>query len=132
MNSFWLGHTTRLSKSPKKLWIMLDRLLRKNNNSTISELNADAFSNFFIDKVSGIRSSTGGSGLVIYNLVSVDRFSTFSAVMVDELRSVILGSPVTSCSLDPVPTCFLTGVLDDLLPFILLWVNASFAIGTFP
>ena len=49
-----------------------------------------------------------------------------------ELRSVILESKSTTCSVDPIPTSLFLDCLDDLLPTLTQIVNDSLLSGSFP
>jgi len=50
----------------------------------------------------------------------------------DEVRSVICGSKVKSCSLDPIPTTILREFVDDLLPFLWLMCTRSLELSHLP
>jgi len=51
---------------------------------------------------------------------------------VEEVRKIIMGSPVKSCALDPIPTFLLREVIDALLPFLTAMCNASLQEGHLP
>jgi len=51
--------------------------------------------------------------------------STAWRVTAEKVRKFILGSPIKTCVLDPLPTAVLRQVIDDLLPLIWTMCNAS-------
>ena len=61
-----------------------------------------------------------------------DKLSIFLPAMEDEVRRLVNKIPSNSCSLDPVPTCFLKEQLDCLLPSITNIVNVSMSKGFVP
>ena len=56
----------------------------------------------------------------------------FSPVTESELKTIILKSKPTSCSLDPIPTPLFLQFLDDLLPTLTVIINSSLSSGIFP
>ena len=49
-----------------------------------------------------------------------------------EVRSIIMQSPVQSCTLDPVPTFLVREFIDLLLPYVTMMVNGSLIAGRPP
>ena len=60
------------------------------------------------------------------------QLSNFQLVICEELASLIKGSSLKSCQLDPVPTLVLRQCYDILLPVITRIVNLSLQHGQFP
>ena len=60
------------------------------------------------------------------------QLSNFHLVSCEELASLIKGSSLKSCQLDPVPTLLLRQSYDILLPVITRIVNLSLQHGQFP
>ena len=57
---------------------------------------------------------------------------TLDPATTDEVRKIIMGSKVTSCGLDPIPTSFLKVLVDVLLPMLTRIINLSFEEGVVP
>ena len=94
----------------------------------------NAFSNFFKAKVRNIRdgllpSSSPFSHDVVFNGPS---FESFEEVSEAEVKNIILQSPSRSCELDALPTSMLKCVIDDILPYITLFINKSLSTGDVP
>ena len=51
---------------------------------------------------------------------------------VDEIKQLVLSSPKSTCSLDPVPSHLLPHYIDSIAPIINRIVNLSLSSGTFP
>ena len=49
-----------------------------------------------------------------------------------EVRSIIMQSPVQSCTLDPVPTFLVREFIDLPLPYVTMMVNGSLIAGRLP
>jgi hypothetical protein len=58
--------------------------------------------------------------------------TSFRPCSQEEVRKIVLSSPIKSCSLDPVPTFLLREFIDLLLPFVTRMVNASLPQGRLP
>jgi len=59
-------------------------------------------------------------------------FDEFALLSNDEMRKVVLSMKNKSCSLDPLPTCFVKSCVDVLVPTLTQIVNNSFENGVFP
>ena len=59
-------------------------------------------------------------------------YSVFDEASETEIRKIIMKSPTTSCSLDPLPTQLLKDHLDLLVPAITKLINCSLSSGTVP
>ena len=101
---------------------------------------AQGFSDFFIDKIQGIRNdiaSQAGSGLDTFKFDS-DKLSMdnclveFAPASEEEIKKVIKSSPDKSCELDPIPTWLLKSCLPELLPFLTKIINFSLETGYVP
>jgi hypothetical protein len=80
---------------------------------------------FFTDKVDEVRAATENAPPPSYSLYSGSQLTSFKDVTVEEVRKFVLGSPIKTCALDPLPTTVLLEVIDELLPFIWMMFNAS-------
>ena len=84
---------------------------------------ANAFADFFTDKITAIREELhlcrGGPAEPLVE-VSYDgpKFECFKQVSCQELSDLLAKSSIKSCALDPIPATVLGGCLDLLLPFI--------------
>ena len=61
-----------------------------------------------------------------------NNLSSFQALTMEDIRTVILSTSVKSCSLDPIPTGILLECLPVLLPFITDMCNRSLSEGLLP
>ena len=59
-------------------------------------------------------------------------FDEFRGMSEDEVRKLIMESPVKSCSMDPIPTPLLKDCADSLVPVITRIINMSLATGEIP
>jgi hypothetical protein len=89
---------------------------------------ADPFLKFFDEKVKTVRSSTEGH-LPPEIHQTAPASLQLRVVNEEEVRHVIMRSPVKSYSLDPIPTSILKEFLDILLPFLTVMCNASLMAG---
>ena len=96
---------------------------------------AHEMANFFVEKVSNIRSKfhecTIQDCAPIMELHSPS-FGSFKAIAEDETYSIIMNLAKKSCALDPIPTPLLVKCIDVLLPVITKMVNISLEGGDFP
>jgi hypothetical protein len=131
------------AKDSKKLFKILNSLLGKSKqkalpeHSNLTEL-LDRFSDYFISKVSDIRSSisqvahpTSSSNV---DQPTTCRLDTFMPTTNDEVKKIITSSPQKTCSLDPVPTWLLKACMksDHLLSAITDIINRSLRDGCVP
>ena len=137
------------SGDQKKLYKVVDSWLsRKQERSLPSHQSpaalAESFSSFYREKVEAIKAELIGarahlvpsevdtSSTFLDNHTVDDLFTEFSAVTVDDVRRVIIASPSTSCSLDPIPTATLRKVAPLLAPAITSIINLSLQTAIFP
>ena len=128
------------SESPRQLWNCINQILHRRpasflpNHVSIKFL-CDSFSTHFKDKISLIRSAFPDHTL---NTVNVDSprvnslLVSFEPATADEVKKIIMSSPIKSCDLDPLPTVQLKSCLDTLLKPITDIINASLCSGLFP
>ena len=96
---------------------------------------AQGFSDFFIDKIQGIRNdkaSQAGSGLDTFKFDSDKLSLKFAPASEEEIQKVIKSSPYKSCELDPIPTWLMKSCLPELLPFLTKIINFSLETGYIP
>jgi len=81
---------------------------------------AQDFSDFFIDKVEGIRSGIARNkshqqtdSVVPETPFSGEQFSNFSVASDMEIAKIICNSPNKSCELDPIPTWLMKDCLNE-------------------
>jgi len=102
--------------------------LRRDGATTVPpSLNVTAarLAQFFTDKVDGVRAATENAPPPSFSLYSGTQLTSFEDITAEEVRKSILGSPIKTCVLDPLPTAVLREGVDDLLPFIWTMCNAS-------
>ena len=98
---------------------------------------AKRFSEFFSDKIQRIKkdlvNATGSDSSQFLDILTCESsFAEFSLVTEESVRDIIMKSPSSSCSLDPIPTWLLKKCVDELVPIITKIINLSFSNGTFP
>ena len=64
--------------------------------------------------------------------LSLGFFSNFELLSKDSVKKLVLGVPMKSCSLDPVPTKVVKECLDELVPLLTVIINQSLQSGVFP
>ena len=119
------------SGDQKALFTVVNKLLHRTSEPQLpahddSRELANRFVNFFVTKISNIRSTFAGSSTTepLTPVVSC-RLSDFSPVTKEEIQTVINKSNSKCCSLDPIPTWLLKKCLSSLLPIITNIVNQS-------
>ena len=93
---------------------------------------ADGFAAFFARKIDSVRSDTAGLPPPPIIACTTSLFTSFRSCSQEEVRKIVMSSPIKSCSLDPVPTFLLREFIDVLLPFVTQMVNASLQQGRLP
>jgi len=96
---------------------------------------SDDFADFFITKITKIRSEMTVDTVPDPNSYSVDSTTTFSEfipVTEQQLAKLISNTASKSCSLDPVPAVVLKNCFDLLLPVFTKIVNLSLVSCTVP
>ncbi|XP_071832509.1 uncharacterized protein [Apostichopus japonicus] len=127
--------------SDRQLFQLIDRMCKPSSSHTLPDHVSDAslaeeFAAFFNDKVRNLRDK-------LYNLTPPDisvnvsahcesTFTSFDHVDDERVRKLIMKSPSSSCSLDPIPMDVLKSCLDLLLPHITSIVNYSLSTGVIP
>jgi hypothetical protein len=116
------------------MWRSLSSLLdrRRDNNNAATSHTAEAFAELFVKKIDDIRSATAGLPPPPVSTIMLSSLSSFRPYTPDEVRRIIISSPVKSCTLDPVPTFLVRELADLLLPYVTRMVNASLAQGRLP
>jgi exonuclease III len=125
-------------KDQKQLFKVLNKLLGRLQAVPLppgihmTEL-AEMFGQFFIKKISDIRSSIPDA---------VDptpptpppgcTFAAFTTVTTRNIVELIASSPSKTCALDPMPTVIIKAVKEDIAPAITSIVNTSLQTGVFP
>ena len=129
---------------PKKLFSNVSKLMNRHAPKQLpttddDEHLANKFADFFHAKISTISKDLGHMKATITNDFSEtsqtdchSQLSNFQLVSCEELTSLIKGSSLKSCQLDPVPALVLRQCYDFLLPVITRIVNLSLQHGQFP
>ena len=86
---------------------------------------ADAFLHFFEEKVKSVRAVTASQPPPTFSASADTQLRTFQLCSEEEVRHLIIASPTKSCSLDLIPTFLLKDVIDVLLPYVTMMINAS-------
>ena len=105
------------------------------NNIPIDQL-PEMFNDFFISKISKIRSSLDSKSKVNTSsnvlIFSGNTLTTFDSLSCQDVKSIILSSPCKSCSLDPLPSNILFEHIDLFIHCLTSIVNESLANGVMP
>ena len=94
---------------------------------------AQNFSNFFIEKIDGIRNNVSSERESQTDAVTADEITLtklnklleFTPVSQDEVKKIISKSPSKSCELDPLPTWLFKECIEELLPSLTQILNNS-------
>ena len=138
----YYGNIIKNSKHDQRvLFQTVDRLLHTKSDplyptsSSDSDL-ANKFADFFTEKITSLRNSLDGSSST---LVHLDDFSHTSSVLSHfknvteaQVSSLITGSAVKSCPLDPAPAVVLKECWTVLLPVMTKIVNLSINTAVMP
>ena len=92
------------------------------------------FNDFFCSKISKIRSIFNAHSTQSFSDVafSGNALSVFKKLSNDDVKELILSSPIKSCSLDPIPTALLVNNIDFLIDCITCIINDSLTSGSVP
>ncbi len=132
--TYWARKLHDCAGNSRQLWRCLNSILMRDNESHVNNvsLTAQALSDFFHDKVAKVRLATQLSPTATFTGPCPAHLTEFVPYTADEIRLVIMGSPIKSCSLDPLPRSLFTALLDDILPFLTLICNTSLSSGSLP
>lgn len=127
------------SADQRSIWKAFNRILHRSlpaqlpTSLSISSL-AETFGNFFVDKISIIRSTfpNSSTGFPHCQPPISKQLCTFTPVSEEEVRRIIMTAPSKSCGLDPIPTILLKACIDVLVTPITSIVNLSLSDGIFP
>ena len=120
---------TENHSNPKSLFSNFDIALHRKSEKKFPHSHdnislANAFADFFTDKITAIREELQLEKNAVDDRLpepppySGDRFCEFQLVSIEELSNLVCSSGFKSCALDPIPAQVLKGCLDLLLPFI--------------
>ena len=133
---YWLGRIAAAEGNSSKLWRSLSGVLHRDKHTsdptTNTRLSADDLLNFFNDKVETVRANTGGATVTEDLPPASSTLDSLTSYSEEEVRRIIMQSPVKSCDLDPIPTFLLRDVIDVLLPFLTAMCNTSLRDGHLP
>ena len=107
------------------------------NNVSISNM-PELFNNFFISKISKIRSDLDASNICVMSssledtITTYEPMSSFTKLSLQDVKAIILSSPCKSCCLDPLPTQFVFNHIDILIDCMTSIVNDSLMSGVMP
>ena len=121
----------------RKMFSVINSLCdRKRQNSLPlhqSELElANAFGNFFSDKITQIQDNIGESVPPIIHDRNGTALEFFSLLSENDVRKLVSNSKIASCALDPLPTALVKEYIDDLLPLLTHITNLTLSSGVFP
>jgi hypothetical protein len=130
---FW-RHTVESQRNrPRLMWQSIDKLMGRGHSHTTSNITADEFHRFFVDKVAKVRDSTIDAPDPSNNTDSPDCiFDCFRPVERDDVIKQIMVLPDKQCASDPMPIWLLKACAGDLAHFLCQLFNASLRTGVFP
>ena len=98
---------------------------------------ADNFNDFFITKITNIRSKlieqNLGSPEILTEHHTIPRVrENYQLISCDDVAKIVLASPTKTCEADPIPTELLKKVLPSIIQLLTKLVNESLQTGEFP
>jgi hypothetical protein len=131
--SYWESQINENANNSSKLWSVFSSILQRDESSKESAvLEAQVLSDYFVDKISTLRSSFTDSLSVNYPSRSPSMLSSFESVTPEHISSLISKCPNKSCSLDPVPTWVIKKCPTYFSPILAAICNASIHSGVVP
>jgi len=103
--TYWTNHIKSNYDDPKKLWRSMSSVLRRDGATTVPpslDVTAARLSQFFTDKVDGVRAATENAPPPSFSMYSGTQLISFEDVTAEEVRKFVLGSPIKTCVLDPL------------------------------
>lgn len=132
-SAYWLRRLAEDGRSSTRLWRSLSSVMGRGRQTIgVTNLTAEGFARFFEKKVTDVRAATAGSSEPLVAHSSTTSMTSFRRCSQEEVRKIIMSSPVKTCSLDPVPSFLVREFIDLLLPYITDMVNASLHQGRLP
>lgn len=134
-NLYWTSCIAANTGNPRKMWRSISSVLKKDKDPSAAFplLTADQLSQFFVDKIETVRNATKDANAPSYPPCPPGlQFVSFREYSMDEVRRVLVNSPVKTCSLDPIPTDMLLESIDIVLPYICTMCNRSLSEGYLP
>jgi len=92
---------------------------------------ADGLAEYFTCKVDNIRADTANTPAPVIADTATCSWSWFRPTT-EEVRRIIMSSPVKSCSLDPMPTFLIREFVHLLTPYVTVIVNSSLSQSRLP
>ena len=120
------------------------KLLQRNSDKRYPSANsdselADAFSDYFVTKIHGVRQEVLGkknwscnSHGEIDEVICTSSFDSFSMLAEEDVVNLINGATIKSCSLDPVPAVIMRRRYLTLVPVFQRIINLSLFLGEMP
>ena len=134
-NLYWTACIAAHGRDAHSMWRSISLILKrdKDPSAPLPSLSASKLSQFFVDKIEAVRLATANSDDPTYLACSEGLHQTnFREYSLDEIRRVLVQSPVKTCSLDPIPTDLLLESIDIVLPIIWAMCNTSLTEGHLP
>ena len=120
-------------RSSANLWRSLSVMLGKDRNVTGAiDHTADGFAEYFTRKVDNIRADTANTSAPVIADTATCSWLSFRPTTEEEVRRIIMSSPMKSCLLDPMPTFLIREFVDLLTPYVTVIVNSSLSQGRLP
>ena len=128
------------SDNPRTLLKTISNILHWTQSQSIPAFSdikslSESSSKFFMDKIEKIRMNFTNDTHNMPDIKSPtakSRMTSFKLTTADEVRKIVINSPIKTCDLDPIRTELLKSCLDVLLVLITQMVNLSLISRVFP
>ena len=135
-------HNGRISGcNSKQLFRIVDSLTNPNSDRVLPTSEspkhlANEFANYFDSKIQTIRGNLDASDHSELSVTLIEdcdsHFGEFRKMSEEDVRELIMQSPVRGCSMDPIPTPLLKEYVDSFVPVITRIMNLSLTSGEVP
>ena len=136
-NLFWHEQVKESQGDSKKLWRTLPTILcrdqLKYGGQVADHVTAKHFSKTFVAKVQMVRQSTASASYPKFDHPGCPtNMDHFNDINTEFARRLLTQAANKNCALDSAPTWIVKRFVDELAPFVVAYVNASFQTGCFP
>jgi hypothetical protein len=113
-NQYWTSCITINTGNPQKMWSSISTVLKRDKDpSASSALLIVQLPQFLTDKIEAVRTVMKYSDAPTFPAREGNhKFVCFKEYLMDEVRYVLLNSPLKTCSLYPIPTDILLEYID--------------------
>ena len=132
-SSYWESQIHENCHDSSRLWNIISSILQRNASSSDSKvLDAQIMSDYFVGKISALRSGFSDSFIADYPSRGCSNLFSFEPVTSENISNLIGSCPNKSCSLDPIPTWVIKKLVPYFSPILTAICNASINSGVVP